>query len=300
MLFITSFLVFCLMALMPGDTARIIAGPEASAARLRQIRVQYHLDRPLVVQYYYWLKDALTLNFGTSQQTHQSVAHQLAVRWPVTAGLVLSAALVALLIGVTLGILSGIRPGHLVDNVCRLLSGVGLAIPNFVAAIVLVVLFAVNRKWFPILGYVPFSQSPVDWAQHMVLPAFTLGIAVAAVLIRQLRAAMIDVLDSNYVRAAWARGDTPTQIFAKHALKNAAMPAVTVFGIAVAALLGGTVIIEQIFSIPGLGPYILAAIIDHDVPVVLAVTLTFVVTQLVIMLLVDLTYGFLNPKVRVS
>jgi peptide/nickel transport system permease protein len=300
MLFLTSFLVFCLMALVPGDTARIIAGPEATAARLHEIRLQYHLDRPLVVQYFYWLKDALSFDFGTSRQTHQSVAHQLAERWPVTAGLVLAAALVALLIGVALGVLSGIRPGHLVDNTCRLLSGVGLAIPNFVAAIVLVVLFAVNRKWFPILGYVPFTDSPLEWGRHMLLPAFTLGIAVAAVLIRQLRAAMIDVLDSNYVRAAWARGGSPTRIFAKHALKNAAMPAVTVFGIAVAALLGGTVIIEQIFSIPGLGPYILAAIINHDVPVVLAVTLTFVVTQLVIMLLVDLTYGFLNPKVRVS
>jgi peptide/nickel transport system permease protein len=300
MLIVASFVVYCLMALVPGDPARAIAGIDATPKRIEQVRLLYHLNEPLIVQYGYWLKGAVLLNFGLSSQTHQPVASLLANTWPVTASLVVAAALISLLIGLPLGVLSGIRPGHSADNAFRLFSGLGLAIPNFVLAIVLVILLAVTHKWFPVLGYTPFWQSPLEWARHTVLPALTLGVAVAAVLIRQLRAAMIDVLDSNFVRAAWARGGAPKSVIGKHALKNGAIPVVTVFGISFAALLGGTVIIEQIFSIPGLGQLLLNAIVSHDVPVVQAVTLTFVVTQLIVMLLVDLTYGVLNPKVRVS
>lgn len=297
---IVSFAVFMLMALVPGDPALAIAGQEATPEAIEQVRVQYHLDQPLVVQYLYWLRDAVSLDLGTSRATSQPVLDEIVARWPVTAGLVAASALVAVVIGVPIGVLAGIRPGHLADNSSRLLAGIGLAVPNFVGAIVLVVILGVQLRWLPILGYAKFTESPADWALHMVLPAFTLGSTLAAIMIRQLRAAMIDTLDSNYVRAAWARGGSPKRVIGQHALKNAAMPALTVFGFSIAAMIGGTVIIEQIFSLPGLGPFILSAIVGRDVPVVQAVTLMFVLTQLVVALLVDLAYGWLNPKVRVS
>jgi peptide/nickel transport system permease protein len=268
LMLIVSIGVFLLVAIVPGDAARAIAGPEATADDIVRIRHQYHLDKPLVVQYGYWL--------------------------------VLAAAFWALIIGIPLGIVAGIRPGRALDNIARLASGMGLAVPGFVMAIILVILFGVQRHWFPILGFVRFHESPGGWLHHVVLPAVTLGGIMAAVMIRQLRAAMLDVLDSNYVRAAWARGGSVQRVILQHGLKNAAMPAVTVFGLQLAALLGGAVLVEQIFSIPGLGPYMLTAITGRDVPVVQAVTLVFVICQMTVSLLVDISYGFLNPKVRVS
>jgi peptide/nickel transport system permease protein len=297
---VVSFAVFFLMTLVPGDPAVSIAGPEATPEAIAAVRVQYHLDQSLIVQYGYWLRDALTLDLGVSRTTGAPVIDELTARMPVTGGLVLAAAFVALLIGVPTGVLSGIRPGHALDNSSRLLSGIGLAVPNFVAAIVLVVVVGVQLRWLPIIGYEKFTSSPWEWARHMALPAVTLGLALAAIMIRQLRAAMIDTLDSNFVRAAWARGGSPRRVIGQHALKNASMPALTVFGFSLAALIGGTVIIEQIFSLPGLGPLVLSAIIGSDVPVVQAVTLLFVFTQLVVALLIDLAYGWLNPKVRVT
>jgi peptide/nickel transport system permease protein len=150
------------------------------------------------------------------------------------------------------------------------------------------------------LGFVHLTDRPLTWLHYVILPAVTLGGAMAAIMIRQLRAAMLDVLDSNYVRAAWARGGSVQRVILQHGLKNAAMPAVTVFGLQLAGLLGGAVLVEQIFSIPGMGPYMLNAITGRDVPVVQAVTLVFVVSQMTISLLVDISYGYLNPKVRVS
>ena len=300
MLLIVSFGVFLLMTLAPGDPAVVIGGVDATPEQLEEIREEYHLDEPFVVQYVYWLRDAATFDLGTSRYGGTEVSEAIGERWPVTANLVLASAFIALLIGVPLGVLSGIRPGHALDNGGRLLSGVGLAVPNFVAAIALIVVVGVQRQWLPILGFVPFTESPLEWARHLFLPALTLGATLAAIMIRQLRAAMIDVLDSNYVRAAWARGGSPRRVVGLHGLKNAAMPAVTVFGFGIAALLGGSVIVEEIFSIPGLGPFLLDSIASRDIPVVLAITLLFVVTQLVMSLLVDLTYGWLNPKVRVA
>jgi peptide/nickel transport system permease protein len=299
MLLIVSFGVFLLMTLAPGDPAIAIGGADASPEQIAEIRDAYQLDEPLVVQYVFWLGDVVTFDLGTSRYAGSDVAAQIAERWPATAGVVLASAIVALVIGVPLGVLSGIRPGRAVDGASRLLAGLGLAVPPFVAAIALVVVFGVQRRWLPVLGYVPITESPLQWVRHMVLPALTLGVTLAAVMIRQLRAAMIDVLDSNYVRAAWARGGGPRRVVGVHGLKNAAMPAVTAFGFGIAGLLGGSVIVEEIFSIPGLGPYLLDAIVGRDVPVVQAITLLFVVTQIVMSLLVDLVYGWLNPKIRV-
>jgi peptide/nickel transport system permease protein len=300
LLLLVSIAVFLLITLVPGDPARAIGGPDASHADIQRITKQYHLDRPLAVQYGYWLKDAVRLDLGESRYSHERVIDGIKERFPVTMSVVVAAAIVALLIGIPFGLVAGIRPGHGVDNVARITAGIGLSLPNFVLAIILVILLGVERQWLPILGFTRFTDNPWEWARHVLLPAVTLGGVLGSVMIRQLRAAMIDVLDSNYVRAAWARGGTPKRVVMQHALKNAAMPAVTVFGLQIAGLLGGAVIVEQIFSIPGIGPYILTGIVGRDVPVVQAVTLLFVVCQTVVSMGIDISYGLLNPKIRVS
>jgi peptide/nickel transport system permease protein len=296
-----SFAVFCLLALSPVDQVRAVAGAQQlTPAQVAEVRAQYHLNKPLLVQYWYWLKNVLHFDFGVSRQTGTSVVHELSTRIPITAGLVLFAAAFALVIAVPVGVVSGIRPGHSLDNAGRLAATLGLAIPNFVLAILLIYIFGVKLKWLPVLGYVPFTQSPLQWARHMVMPGVALGAVLGVYVMRQLRAGMIDTLDSSYVRAAWARGGRPRRVIGGHALKNGSLPALTVFSFAVAAILGGTAIIEEIFNIPGLGSFIVSAIITLDVPVIQAVTLLFVVTQLVIALLVDIAYGWLNPKIRVA
>lgn len=299
-LVVVSLAVFLLIALVPGDPAVTMAGPEATPGQVAEIRARFHFDDPLLVQYGRWLWDAVQLDFGHSLYANETVTSQIVERLPVTLGLAAAAAICGLLIAVSLGLAAGIWPNSWIDNVARGIATLGVAIPNFVLAIVLVLVFAVNLGWLPTSGYVEFWSSPGEWLRLMLLPAITLGLHMAAILVRQIRAALMDVLDSNYVRSAWARGASPRLVVVKHGLKNAAIPAVTVLGVQIGYLLGGTVVIEQIFSIPGLGTYLLTAILRSDIPVIQAVTLVFVLAALLMSLLVDISYGFLNPKIKVS
>ncbi|HEY6429370.1 MAG TPA: ABC transporter permease, partial [Acidimicrobiales bacterium] len=239
-------------------------------------------------------------NLGTSISTGQPVTQQIEQRFPVTFGLVVASAIVALVVGIPVGLVSGIRPQGPVDSGARAFTTLGLAIPSFWLAVLLVSIFAVHWKIFPPTGYVPITQSFTGWLKDITLPAVTLGVLVGVTIARQLRASLIDVLDTPYIRTAWAKGGTRRSVLFKHGLKNAAMPVVTVFGIQIGYLLGGAVIIEQIFAMPGLGPYMLSGITDHDLPVVQGVALVFVLFQMAMSLLVDISYGYLNPKVRVS
>jgi peptide/nickel transport system permease protein len=297
---IDSVAVFFLVAAEPGNRALALAGPSATPAEVQNIIVQNHLNKPLIVQYWYWLDGVLHLNFGYSPTNGSSVAQQIATRLPITAGLLATAIVIALIMAVPTGVISGIRPGRAFDNLGRLGATLGLAIPNFVLAILLVYVVGVKLKWLPVLGYVSISASPWQWLRHMLLPAVALGTILSVFLIRQLRAGMIDTLDSTYVRAAWARGGRPRRVIGGHALKNASLPALSVFSFAIAGLLGGTAIIENIFNIPGLGSYIVQAIQNVDVYSIEAVTLLLVLTQLVVSLIVDIAYGWLNPKIRVA
>ena len=301
MLLVVSFAVFFLLALVPGDPAVTLAGGiSATPAAIAHVRAQLHLNDPLIVQYGRWLGHALTGNLGTSLSTGQSVSQQIAARFPVTLGLVIASALVALIVGIPLGILSGVRPRGALDAGARTFSTLGLAIPSFWLAIILVSIFAVHWKIFPPTGYTAISASFSGWLKDITLPAVTLGLLVGATVARQLRAALIDALDTPYVRTAWAKGGTRRSVLLRHALKNAAMPVITVFGVQIGYLLGGAVIVEQIFSIPGLGGYMLSGITDHDLPVVQGVAIVFVLFQMFMSLVVDLSYGYLNPKVRVA
>jgi peptide/nickel transport system permease protein len=300
-LFIVSLGVFLLMQLVPGDPAVTLAGgAEATPERIEEVRDELNLDAPVIQQYGNWLVDAVRGDFGESLVTGKSVRSELAFRLPTTFGLALAAGFVALLVGGTLGLLSGLNPGKNIDRFGRLVASIGVSIPSFWLGPLLVIVFAVQRRWLPPSGFVAFRESPMEWLRHIALPAVTLGMYLAAAMGRQLRAALIDVLDSNYVRTLWAKGATQRLVLVKHALRNAAIPAITVFGLQFANLIGGTVIVEQIFGIPGLGDYLLRSILASDIPVIQGATMLFVVTQVVISLLVDVSYGALNPKVRVA
>jgi peptide/nickel transport system permease protein len=302
-LLIVSFVVFMLTELVPGDAAVTLAGgADATPARVEEVRKQLGLDRPVFERYGDWLGDAVQLDFGSSllNRTGPTISEEIATRLPVTFSIAVMGLLVSVLIGIPLGILSGMRPGARIDRASVTGTSIGLAIPSFVVALFLITAFALDRDWFPALGYTPFSEDPWEWLRSITLPALSIGVFAGASIARQVRAAIIDALQSNYVRTALSVGMPTGKTVVKYAFKNAAIPAVTVLGLQLSGLLGGVVIIEQIFSIPGLGTYLLRALSAPDVPVIQAVTITFVIIHVVMNLAVDISYGFLNPRVRVS
>jgi peptide/nickel transport system permease protein len=302
-LILVSFLVFSLQELLPGDAAVTIVGESATEAQLQQVRESMNLDEPFFQRYADWLGGVAQGDFGETvrySNRGETVASQISDRLPITLTLAIGALVVAVLIALPLGVLGGMRPGGWADRFGRLISTLGIAIPSFWLAMILVLTFSVNNEWLPVAGFVPFGESPWDWFQHLILPWISLGLWLAAGTIRQLRQALIDVLGSAYVRTAWAKGAGPTRVVGKHALKNAAIPATTVLAVGFANVLGGTVIIEQIFSMRGMGSYFLEAVVYRDIPVLLGVTMVFVIGFMVVVLLLDIVYGLLNPRVRVS
>lgn len=300
LLLIISVLVFAMTFLIPGDPARTIAGPHASAERVIAVRHQLGLDGSVLAQYWRWLTRALSGDLGSSLFTQNTVASEIANRFPVTLSLAIGALVIALLLGIPAGIAAGTRPGGIADRLVTIGTSTAIAVPDFWLGIMLVIVFAVKLKMLPALGYVGFTQSPVAWATHLYLPWFALGIAGAAPIARQLRGALIDVLGQDYIRTADAKGLPGATIVLKHALKNAAIAPVTVIGIQFAYLLGGTVIIERIFSLPGLGLYFFNALNGKDLQVIQGVTLVVALIFVLINLLVDVLYAYINPKVRLG
>jgi peptide/nickel transport system permease protein len=298
-LFIVTFGVFLLVKLVPTDPAVAAAGGEnATFEAIAQKREELHLNDPLLSQYWRWVSHAATGDLGDSYILHTSVSENLKDRVPITLSLVFAATVVALIIALPLGIICGLRPNGIADQCTRFVASLTIAIPSFVLAVVLVVVFAVKLGWLPPSGYVKFSESPSEWLRYITLPAIALGLAIAASITRQLRAALIDELDTNHIRTAWAVGGTSPRVVGHDGLKNASGPAVTILGLQIAALVGGTVIVEQIFSIPGIGTYLLSGITAGDVPVIQGCVLVLAVIQILMSLTVDISYALLNPKVR--
>jgi peptide/nickel transport system permease protein len=219
-------------------------------------------------------------------------------RLPVTLSLALAAIVFSLAISIPAGVIAGTRPGSLVDRIVTVGSSVGLAVPNFWLGLMLVLMLAIWNPWFPATGYTALSHSVMGWWMHIALPAFTLGLSAAAILTRQLRGAMIDVMQQDYVRSARAKGLPYRKVVAKHALKNAAIPMVTILGLQTNSLLGGTVIVEQIFGMPGIGQLAVASVFTRDLPMIQGVVIMAVFVAVLVNLLVDLSYGYFNPKVR--
>jgi peptide/nickel transport system permease protein len=298
LLVLISFAVFSLTFLIPGDPARQILGPNAPSSAVAQLRHQMGLDQPYFVQYWHWLVNALHGNLGRSIQKNTSVSHEIAQRFPVTFSIALGGLAITILLGVPLGVLAGTRPGSAADRVVTIATSTLLAIPDFWLAILLVLLFSVNLKVLPAIGYVPFTQSPLEWASHLLLPWVAVGLGSAATLARQLRGSLADALEQDYVRTAEAKGVRGSVVVFKHALKNASIAPVTILGIIFAYTLGGTVLIEYIFSIPGMGQYFYQALNSKDVPVIQGVTLLVALIFITVNLLVDVLYAYLNPKVR--
>lgn len=297
LLIIVSAMSFILVSLTPGNAARDILGQNATPGEYEKLRQALGLNRPLYDQYGEWLRHAVVGNFGTSLVSGESVNHQVLQRLPVTLSLLFGSLIVTLIVGAGLGIVSAIRGGllgRLVDG----LTLVGFALPAFWVGAELIVLFAVNRAWFPATGYVPFSQSPMEWVRSITLPVLTLAIGSFASLAKQTREAMLDVLSSEHIRTARANGVPARTLYLQYALKNAAMRIVTVLGLLAVSILGSTVIVENVFALPGLGTLVVAAAQQHDLPVVQGLAVWFTLIVVVINLTVDVSYAWLNPKLR--
>ncbi len=239
-------------------------------------------------------------DLGHSLFSQRPITDDIKARFPATFSLALAALFVALLIGIPAGILAGMRPKSLADRAVTFLSSVAIAIPGFVLAIFLVVLLAVKLQWLPAIGYTKLTDSPTEWAKKLLMPAVSLGLALAASIARQLRGALADTMGTDHIRTAWAKGLPPSKVVGKHAFKNAATPVITIVGLQVAYLLGGTVITESIFSIPGIGSWMLTGISRRDLPIIQGGVVVLALIVLLVNMLVDIAYAAVNPKVRLS
>jgi len=291
---------FSLQLFLPGDAATGLAGQDATPEQVAAARQQLGLDDPAPVRYLRWMGDVATGDLGQSLRTRLPVADELQRRLPVTFSIAGLALLLSMAIGVPLGMLQGVTAGRAPDRAAGVLVSLMVAVPGFWIATLLVGLFAVNLGWLPSGGHTGFRESPVDWAKHLVLPVITMSIFVTGEIARQLRTGLITVLDRDYIRAARARGLSNSRVIGRHALRNAAMPALTIVGIRVGHLLAGSIIIEQIFRIPGIGTYTLSAIQNRDFPVIQGVVLAAGLIVVAVSLIIDIAYAALNPKVRVS
>jgi peptide/nickel transport system permease protein len=299
-LFLVSVMVFSLILLVPGDPAVTLSGENATQEQIAATRERLGLDDPVLVQYGRWVSHAVRGDLGKSLYSGQDVTNLIMQRMPVTLSLAAGAIVLSLLIGIPAGLLSALHRGRWADRAFGLGAASALAMPNYFVAMLLILFFAIWHRWLPATGFVAFSQDPWQWAKHLLLPWITLGIASGAVITRQLRSSMIGVLGQDYVRTARAKGLRSRSVILKHSTKNAAIPVVTVLGTQVAFLLGGSVIIERVFAMAGVGELAITAVLQRDMPIIQGVVVMTTVIVLVANLLVDVAYGYLNPKVRVQ
>jgi peptide/nickel transport system permease protein len=303
-LIFVSIIVFTLVRMAPGDPAAMQMGREAARPenkeRLEALRAEMGLDKPIPVQYLYWVRDLAQGDFGDSLRSRKPTTELFWQKLPATLQLVVASTLFALLISIPLGILAALRRGTVIDRSIMGFVSAGLAIPSFWFGLTLILIFAVHLRWLPASGYVPFTEDPVGNLKRLIMPAATLGVFLAATLTRFLRADMIEVMSADYVRTARAKGLPERTVISRHGLKNALIPVLTIAGLEFGALLGGTVIIEQVFGWSGVGWLTVQAIFDRDYPLVQTSVLFVTIGLTLANLLVDLGYGLLNPRLRVS
>jgi len=299
-LIIITFMVYALMLAIPGDPALALVGPGESrvAEQLAAVRREHNLDRPVLIQYGLWMSKALQGDLGRSTQSYRPVTEELAVRARVTLQFGLVAWLLAILIGVPAGIVSAVYRGRPVDYIATVFSIAGVAIPNFWLGIMAILVFGVNLGWVPTQGYVDIFVDPVEGFRHMLLPAFALGVTSWALVMRQSRSAMLEVLAQDYVRTANAKGLRRRRVIGIHALRNALLPVVTVFGLQTGRIFAGSVVIETLFGIPGMGQFMVQAIFARDFMSVQGAVLLMALAVLLANLLTDLAYAWLDPRIR--
>jgi peptide/nickel transport system permease protein len=299
-LFFVSVLIFGLQQLLPGDPAIALAGEDRDPNVVAYLRAKFHLDEPLPVRYWYWLSGVLHGDLGESVRIQKPVLELIVEKLPVTIQLATMAMLIALAIGITAGVISAVKKGTAWDYAANIFALWGLSTPNFWLGILLILLFAVQLGWLPASGYVsPFEDLKANLAA-MIMPAFVLGNAIAAVLMRHTRSAMLQVLSSDYVRTARAKGLDERVVVLKHALQNALIPIITLGALEFGTLLSGAVLTEQVFSIPGFGKLIVDAVFNRDYLVVQGVVLFTATVYITLNLLADLAYFLVNPRMRVT
>jgi peptide/nickel transport system permease protein len=298
-LLLISLIVFAGVRMIPGDPARVLAGTDADAAGVEEIREKYGLDAPLPLQYARWLGLALRGDLGESIRTRTPVAWMVATKLPITIELACLSLLVAVAIAIPAGVVAAVRRNTVWDVLASGVSLCGVSIPNFWLGIMLILLVSVRLGWLPASGFVPLGEDPIGNLKRMLMPALVLGTGLAAVLMRQTRNAMIEVLSADYVRTARAKGLAQGAVVLRHALRNGLIPVVTILGLQMGALMGGAVVTEQIFVLPGFGRLIVEAVFTRDYPVVQGVVLLTASSYVLINLLVDVSYTVLNPRIRI-
>ncbi|HEY9536189.1 MAG TPA: ABC transporter permease [Kiloniellaceae bacterium] len=299
-LVLVSIFVFTLQKLLPGDPALVMAGEERDPASIEFIREKYHLNEPVITQYVYWMKAVLQGDMGVSLRTSQPVLDLIGDKLPVTIQLAIMALIIAFVVGVPAGILSAVKKGTVIDYAANIVALSGLSVPNFWLGIMLILLVSVNLGWLPASGYESFFVDPLRSLETMIMPAFVLGTSLAATLMRHTRSAMLGVMKADYVRTARAKGVREHAVVIKHAFRNALLPVVTLSALLFGELLGGAVLTEQIFTIPGFGKLIVDAVFTRDYAVVQGVVLCAAVGVILINLVADVLYFLVNPRMRSS
>jgi peptide/nickel transport system permease protein len=297
-LIFVSMIIFGLQQLLPGDPAIAMAGEERDPVAIAQIREKYNLNKPLPVRYWLWISGVVQGDFGESIRIQMPVGQLLADKLPVTLELAVLAMLVALLIGLPAGMFSALYNGRWPDYVVNVIGLWGLSTPNFWLGIMMILLFSVQLGWLPASGYVNPADDLIGNLEAMIMPAFVLGNAIAAVMMRHTRSAMLQVLSSDYIRTARAKGLFERVVIGKHALRNAAVPVITLGALEFGQLLSGAVLTEQIFSVPGFGKLIVDAVFNRDYAVVQGVVLCTATAYIVLNLLADIAYFLVNPRLR--
>ena len=298
-----SLLTFLFIRLIPGDAiaARLGTSTALTPDQLASLRAYFGLDQPLPLQYWNWLTSLLRGDAGYSIRTGRPVFLEIAQRLPATLELALAATAIALAVGLPLGLLSALRPRSRLDVAARIGGLIGLSLPNFWLGTLIIVLFSLYLRWLPNTGgYVDFLQDPAGNLRLLLFPAITLGLALAAATMRMTRSAMLDVLGADYVRTATAKGLAPRVVLRRHVLKNGLIVVITLLGIQVGQLLGGAVVVEEIFSVPGVGRLLLNAIVQRDYALVQGAVLVIAILFVALNIVVDLLYGYLDPRIRLT
>ncbi|WBV41750.1 ABC transporter permease [Pseudoroseomonas cervicalis] len=295
---IVALFVFSLLYIAPGDPAAVIAGDQATPADVERIRASLGLDRPFLVRFGEWVFRILQGDLGVSIFTNLPVTRMIAQRIEPTLSLMIVTLILAVVIAVPMGVVAAWKAGSWIDRCVMAFAVLGFSVPVFVVGYLLAYYFALELDWFPVQGYTPFSQGVGPWLSNLVLPSVALGGVYIALIARITRATMLEVLQQDYIRTARAKGAGQTTLLFVHALKNAAVPIVTVIGIGVALLIGGAVVTESVFAIPGLGRLTVDAILRRDYPVIQGVILLFSFVYVLVNLLIDLSYTLFDPRIR--
>ncbi len=297
---IVSIILFGLINLLPGNAAMAILGDSGNLEQVEQLEAKLGLDQPVYIQYINWLKGVCTGDLGTSVLTGQPVIDRIAERMPVTFELIVLSVVFAAAVGVPLGIICAVRRNRASDYILSSVSIIGVAMPAFWVGMLLIMLFSIKLHWLPASGYTPFFENPVENLRSMALPVFATGIALAATIVRQTRSAVLDVLGQDYMMTAKSKGVRYRTQLWRHALKNALIPVITAISMQIAGMIGGSVVIETVFLLPGMGKSMVDAIFQRDYPIVMGEALVIAVFIILLNTLVDVIYIFVDPRISRS